>query len=493
MTDQPFISPRAMERNVISCALNNAEMLELLDLAVPAFEGDEFRTVYSMIADLKATGHQIITIDTLRMFFDSRQDFYTIVKERGGYKFLESLAAAPDFANFHLHLETLRQKYDIRVAKARAVAAMEQIREGEFETREQVYDLLDEIIDNSHGVNPDSDIFRGLSLDWLEEQAGKFERGEFKIPGIPIKNQALREAFGPYWYCGGLTGWCAETNVGKSQVIGMLARMGTEEGIPTLVLDNEMEATDFRNRTIAGATGIPLVELVTGSAFNPKSEFYKDLKNYINKNQEKQKLIEWRKVLDMTMERIEPMMRRFLRKYPVAQYPFKQILIDGIKMTTEGDSLFAVGYLAQKLKSFSGRFAHEGLHIHFTCQLQRPQKQTIKDKFANPPDHNSIGLSKLIPDNATTIAVMTKEPLPDFSGYDPTKRRIFVPKHRFHNTLEVNSYLSCEFDGKCAYLEPLMTVQPQGGKKVEEAPEGTPGVKVTKTGPTGVESYGEDF
>jgi len=181
----------------------------------------------------------------------------------------------------------------------------------------------------------------------------------------------------------------------------------------------------------------------------------------------------------MTMERIEPMMRRFLRKYPTAQYPFKQILVDGIKMTTDGDSMFAVGYLAQKLKQFSGKYAHEGVHVHFTCQLQRPAKQTIKDKATNPPDHNSIGLSKLIADNATTIAVMTKEPLPDYSGYDPTKRRIFVPKHRYHNTLEVNSYLSCEFDGKCAYLEPLMTIQPNHGNR-DQAPDGTPGVRVQK-------------
>jgi replicative DNA helicase len=470
-------STRAMERNLIACALNDAEKLELLDLEVPAFEGDELRTVYSMIVDLKGTGHQTITIDTLRMFFDSRQDFYATVKEHGGYAFLESLNAKPDHANFHLHLETLRQRYDIRVAKAKAATALKELVSGEFSSRDEVYGLLDNIVFNTGCVNPESDMFNGIDMEWLEEQSQRFVRGEFRVPGIPIKNTAMRDAFGPYWYCGGLTGWCAETNVGKSQAVGMLTRQMNEDNIPVLVLDNEMEAVDFRNRIIASSTGIPLVELVTGNAFNPKSEFYRDLKKHIAETGERQKLIEWRKVLDMTYERVEPIIRRFLRKYH--EYPYKCVIVDGIKMTNESDSLFAVGYLVQKLKALSGRFATEGIHIHFTAQLQRPPRATIRDRTANPPDHNAIGLSKLIADNATTIAIMTKEPLADFTGYDPTKRRIFVSKHRFHNTLEVNSYLSCEFDGKCAFLNPLMTILPKD-EDGSHAPEGTPGVRVQK-------------
>ena len=346
MTEGAIIfSTRAMERNLIACALNDAEKLELLDLEVPAFESDELRTVYSMIVDLKGTGHQTITIDTLRMFFDSRQDFYTIVKDHGGYAFLESLNAKPDHANFHLHLETIRQRYDIRVAKAKAASALKEIVSGEFNSRDEVYSLLDNIVFNTGCVNPESDMFNGLDMDWLEEQSQRFVRGEFKVPGIPIKDASMREAFGPYWYCGGLTGWCAETNVGKSQVVCMLTRQMNADGIPVLVLDNEMEAADFRNRIIAGSTNIPLVALVTGDAFNPTSEYYRILKKYIAETGERQKLIEWRKVLDMTYERVEPIIRRFIRKYPAREYPYKCIIVDGIKMTNEGDSLFAVGYL----------------------------------------------------------------------------------------------------------------------------------------------------
>lgn len=479
-----LISPKAMERNLISCSLNDAEKLELLDLEVPAFESDELRTVYSMIVDLKATGHQTITIDTLRMFYDSRQDFYSIVKDHGGYKFLEALNAKPDLANFYLHLETLRQRHDIRVAKAKATSALKQIQDGDFASRDEVFGLLDAVVFNSAALNSENDLFNGLSIDWLEEQSKKYERGDFKVPGIPIKNSAMRDAFGPFWRCGGLTGWCGETNVGKSQVVGLLVRQMNEDGIPCLVLDNELEVDEFRSRIIASRTGIPLSELITGTAFNPKSEFYHDLKRHINDTKDNQHLMEWRKVIDMTYERVEPIIRRFMRKYPTKEYPFKCVIVDGIKVTNEGDSLFAVGYLAQKLKQLSGKYASDGLHIHYTCQLQRPPRSTVRERSVNPPDHNSIGLSKLIADNSTAIAIMVKEPLPDFSGYDPTKRRIFVPKNRFHQTLEVNTYLSCEFDGRCAYLEPLMTIQPQGGNPVSDghAPEGTPGVRVVKKG-----------
>ena len=468
------LASKSYERNVISCALNDPEMLEMLDLEVPAFESDELRVVYSMIHDLKASGHQQISIDTLRMFYDSRADFYGILKEHGGYKFLEALVSRPDFSNFHFHLDELRQRYEIRVAKARATTALEEIKSGEFAVRGEIFDLLDNIMDNSRGVNPEMDVFKGLSLDWLDAQEGKFFRGEFKTPGIPIKDPSMREAFGHYWYCGSLVIWAGETNVGKSQVVQMLVRQGFEDNIPTLILDNEMEAPDFRNRFIASGTGIPLLELVTGNAFNPKSEYYKDLKSFISKTKDMQHTIEWRKLIDMRMERIEPLVRRFMRRFPVEKYPFKQVVVDGIKMTTDSDNLFQVGYLAQKLKEFAGRFANEGLVIHSTCQLQRPAKQTIKDKATNPPDQNSIGLSKLIADNATVVAVMCKEPLPDFSGWDNLKRRIYVPKHRFHQTLEVNSFLSCEFDGKCSYLNPLMVVMPHGPAHSGAAPENTP-------------------
>jgi len=476
-----ILASKAFERNLISCGLNNPEMLELLDLPLPAFESDELRVVYSMIVDLKAAGHQTITIDTLRMFYDSRPDFYAVIKDHGGYRFLETLNARPDFGNFALHLDEVRKRHDIRVARARAAVALEDIRDGVYNTPEEVYELLDGVMDTSDGTNAAMEQFKGLSLDWLEEQSDKFERGEFKVPGIPVKHPAMRDAFGAFWRHGSFNIWTAETGVGKSQVVHMLTRQCLEDDIPVLVLDNEMEAPEFRDRFIASCTGIPLSELATGKAYNPKSEFFRELKKYIQENPASQHLIEWRKVLDMRIERIEPAIRRFVRKYPVAKYPHKRVIVDGIKMTADTESLFAVGYLAQRLKEVAGKNAHEGLVIDATCQLQRPTRQTIKDKASNPPDHNSIGLSKLLADNAVVVAVIAKEPLPDFSGYDPTKRRIYVPKHRFHATLEANSYLLCEFDGRCSYLNPTAMVVPQSApEKGDEAPENTPGVRVQR-------------
>lgn len=486
------LASKAFERNTISCALNNQELLEMLDLPVAAFESDELRIVYSMIHDLKATGHQQINIDTLRMFYDSRQDFYSVIKEHGGYKFLEALSSRPDFSNFHFHLEELRQRYEIRIARARAAEALSHIEGGSFSTRSQIFDVLDGIMDNTRGIDPEMDIFHGLTLEWLDEQSGKFERGEFKTPGIPITDSSMRDAFGPYWYVGSLNIWAAETGIGKSQAVGMLVRQGFEDGIPSLVLDNEMTAPEFRNRNISAAAMIPMGELVTGRAYNPRSEYYKDLRKHITKTASKQHLVEWRKVIEMKMERIEPLIRRFMRRYPVAEYPYKQVIVDGIKMTNEGDNLFQVGYFAQKLKEFAGRFSNEGLVIHATCQLQRPAKQTIKDKASNPSDHNQIGLSKLISDNATVVAIMTKEPLPDFSGWDANKRRIYVPKHRFHATLEANCYLSVEFDGKCSFMNPLMVILPHGPARGGAAPEGTPtGARIVRLGPPA--DHGEDF
>ena len=470
---------KSYERNLIACALNSPELLEMLDLPVPSFECDELRIVYSMIHDLKATGHQEITIDTLRMFYDSRSDFYGLVKEHGGYKFLEALNSRPDFVNFPLHLEGVTQRYDIRVARARATSALEELTSKEFTNPDQVYDVLDGIMDCS--ASPDTDIFRGLSLGWLDEQEGRFARGEFKTPGIPITNRAMKEAFGNFWYCGSLVMWAGETGVGKSQIVQMLIRQGFDDGVPTLILDNEMEATQFRDRYIASVTGIPLLELVTGKAFNPKGEYAKDIRGYVSKTKDQAHLVEWRKLLDMRMERIEPIVRRWMRKFPTKDYPFKQVIVDGIKMSADSDNLFAIGYLAQRLKEFAGKHSTDGLVIHATCQLQRPPKQTIKDKASNPPDHNSIGLSKLISDNAAVVAVIVKEPLVDFSGWDATRRRIFVPKHRFHQTLETNSYLSCEFDGKCSYLNPLLVVQPNGGREADTAPMVAKG------------AFGEDF
>ena len=476
-----ILASKAFERNLISCGMNNPEMLELLDLEVAAFESDELRIVYSMIVDLKAAGHQSITIDTLRMFYDSRQDFYTVIKEHGGYKFLETLNARPDFSNFTLHLEEIRKRSDIRAARARATVALQDIQTGTFASPEEVYDALDSVMDSSGGKNAELDQFKGLSMTWLEEQSGKFERGEFKAPGIPIKDSSMRDAFGSFWNHGSLNIWAGETGVGKSQIVQMLTRQSLQDDVPICVLDNEMESSEFRDRFIASSTGIPLYELVTGKAYNPKSEFYKDLKKFIKENPSAQDLIEWRKVLDMRIERIEPMIRRFMRKYPVSQFPHKRAIVDGIKMTADTESLFAIGYLAQRLKELAGKFAAEGLVIDATCQLQRPPRQSIKDKATNPPDHNSIGLSKLIGDNAAVVAVITKEPLPDFSGWDPNKRRIYVPKHRFHATHEANSYLLCEFDGKTSYLNPVGVSHPEVATRGEEAPENTPGVRVQRS------------
>lgn len=453
----PILANRSYERNVLSCSLNNPDMLEMVDLDRAAFESDDMRAIWNLICDLRAAGHDTVNLATLRMFYDSREDFYEVIKTKGGFKFIESVFQRPDFTNFTLHLEELRERFKVRMAKVRAVAALRDIEHGQFKSAAEVFALVDTHLEEPSTAAQREVLRAAITPDWLEEQTRKFLAGEFRQPGIDIINPQLAHAFGGLFYHGGMYVWTGETNVGKSQVVQMLLRLFCiGQGVPTLVIDNEMSVGEFRDRLVASAgNGCTVKELATGKAYDPAHAGYGFVKKAVDQLQDAP--YEWRKVLDLNIKRIEPLVRRFLRRYPKEQYPHKILIVDGIKMTSEQDSYFEVGFFAQQLKELTDRLSGEGLVSHVTCQLQRPPRQSAKEKAANPPDHNNIGLSKLIADNATDVIVITKhydENVGDGGGWAFDRRRMYIPKARNHPTLEDPDYLIMEFDGDRARMNP---------------------------------------
>lgn len=448
---------RAVERNLLACALGDQICLEQLDVPPAAFESEAIRTTYSVICDLKKAGVEVISLATLRHNFDSRDDFRLTLERHGGAAFLENLASKPDLANFRLGLEQLKSRFAIRSAKNRASAALEMILETEFENPFQLYDLLDsKLIAMDDAEGSETFKFNEISLGWLDSQVDAYKSGAFSNIGHPITNPAMSEMFEELFINGSMYTWAGETNVGKSMIVQMLIDdQCIQGGIPTLVLDNELSRNEFKARCLSRIGQVPFKSLISGRAFNPESHDYAKLRTKLgvlegalNHN------LEWRSVLEMSIERIDPIVRRFLRQYQ--DYPHKQLIVDGIKLSTDSDSYLQVGFFAQKLKThIAKRYADQGLIVHATCQLNRggnsKNVQKDGDKHA---DHNSIGLSKLIADNSDDVLILTKHWDQEHNDFDPEKRRIYCTKARNHATLEGNNFLLCDFRGAVCALEP---------------------------------------
>ena len=321
------IVSKAHERNIVACILTNVDMLEEVDLPVAAFEDESMRVVYSTVIDLKNEGNTV-NVSTLRTFFDHSDAFAEIVQKHGGYQFIENLAAKPDFMNFKLHQSELHRRFSIRETKARAEMALDAIKNTEINDPKEVMDIIDTHLSGGDFVKENETMDTDeLNSAWLDKQTAMYFAGEFTANGIPVLNEHLRRILGDQVTHGSMNTLAGETNIGKSQWVSLLVRHFThQQGIPTLVLDNELSKKEFRNRTLANLSGVRLKNIFNGYAFSPASPDYGDMKKAIA-IMDKTPLI-WRQVLDMTIERMEPIIRRFLRKYPVAQFPHKIIIVD---------------------------------------------------------------------------------------------------------------------------------------------------------------------
>lgn len=456
---------RAVERNVLACMLADQTCMESVNLPPSAFESDALRVTYSVIQELKKLGNETITLSTLRMHFDSRPDFAEILRQHGGWAFLENLAAKPDLDNFKINLVDLKRRFDIRQAKNHAMEALELIRDSEFESSAQVYDVLDQHLINDESMDS-SAIFNisELSSEWLEAQADRFEAGGFDNVGHPVQNPVLAEIFDSMFINGGMYTWAGETNVGKSNVVQMLIYyQGIEGGIPTLVIDNELSRDQFYARLLSRTSRVKFKTIISGRAYNRISKEYSDLRTGLSKI--KGNHIEWRGMQDITVERIEPVVRRFLRQHQ--DKPHKMLIVDGIKLSSDGNSYLEVGFFAQKLKErIAKKYSTEGLIVHVTCQLNRQgNSRSIRKEGDAHADHNQIALSKLIADNSDDVIILSFHYDDSIADYDPLKRRIYVTKARDHATLQGGSYLLCDFYGAECRLEPVRIHH--GGKHAE--------------------------
>lgn len=459
------MASRAIERNVIACMLNKVECLEAVHLPIAAFETEQLRISYSMVQELLASGNVEVSVATLRTFYDQREDFAELLAAHGGYAFLENLAAKPDFANFKVHLDELTRRHDIRAAKARAAEALDKVQSAEVSEPGQIYDLVDSHLNSTGAVLRDNEYMHSgdYSDDWLEKQTTRYLAGEFASSGIPVLNDSLRHVMGDSLIHGSMLILAGETNIGKSQWLQMMVRHFTyQQGIPTLVFDNELSKCEFQNRTLANVSGVRLKKLFNGQAFDPHDMDYPDVKHGV-KAMGGMPLV-WRKMLDMKIERVEAVLRRFLRQYPKEQYPHKLIIIDGLKMQSGNDNFVEVGFFAQNLKGLAQKYEDEGVVFTPTCQLNRTgtAKNVAKEKDIHP-DHNNIGLSKLIADNADDVYLVLKHPELDGQGqkiFSKHHRRLICTKARNHSTFDGQNYILMDFDGSRSYMEPQQAVGP---------------------------------
>ncbi|MCK7495084.1 MAG: hypothetical protein MZW92_31350 [Comamonadaceae bacterium] len=331
----------------------------------------------------------------------------------------------------------------------------------QFDNPEQIFEILDEHL-VVEGDQPRHEMvkFEEINEKWLEEQASKYERGEFKTTGHPISNEALAYAFDGSFLHGSLVIWTGTTNIGKSLLCTMLCDLqGLQNGIPTLVLDNELTDKEFRGRLLARMAKTPFRAILRGEAYDRNSEHYEKLRTALPLL--KKAPVEWRKMEEISIERIEPVLRKFLRQYK--DYPHKQLIIDGIKMSADSDSYLQVGFFAQRLKThIASRYAEQGLVVHATAQLNRSGgSYAIKKNKDEHPTHENIALSKLIADNADTVCILA--PVLDADGqFNKEARKVFITKARNHGVLVGNEYLVLECRGGTCTLNPTGVITNHG-------------------------------
>ena len=456
------MSQKALERNVIACILNSPESYNSVDLPIAAFESPDLRCAYSMILDLRDAGHAEVTRETLRHFYDARPDFKKTVDEHGGWHFLDTLGLRPDFPNFKLHLTELENRHAMRVMTAALTQAVEKVKSGGMTSCGDILSAVDEALaPQTSKLKEHEQITPGmLNRDWLKKQAERFRRGEFKHVGIEIPDP-LSGMCGRKWSHGSMNVWAGETNVGKSFVVQMLVGMFCiGEGIPTLVLDNEMSQQQFYDRLISRATGLSSFKFQSGSAYDPEGPDYPVVEGYMDKLEAAP--FTWVEFYELKIHKIEALVRNFLRKYPKEQYPNKMLIVDGLKLDGDGDSFWSVGFLAQQLKLMTRKYAHEGLVTHVTTQLNRGGASKARGKENEHPTHLDVGLSKLIPDNADDFYLLLHHYDKDADGekvFDKGHRRGVCTKARDHQTLEGQEYLLYEFQGDVSLLRPKKLTQ----------------------------------
>jgi replicative DNA helicase len=449
---------RALERNVIACMLSNLDCLESSSLPPAAYETDSLRIAYSMIKELQGSGNEV-NINTLRAFFDQRDDFAELVQLHGGWQFIENLGAKPDMLNFKMHLEELTRRFAVRETRANAVEALEQVKTAQLASPSDIYDILDKHMSGNDATLA-NEAMNASDYDdeWLALQSQRYLSGDFTNSGIPVLNEHLRRIMGDQLVHGSMLILSGETNVGKSQWVHLLVRHFTvQQGIPTLVFDNELSRREFQNRALSNISGVRMKKIFNGSAFDPKNIDFSEMKKSIKVMQTAPLL--WRQLLDMSAERMEPIIRRFLRQYPKDQYPHKLIIVDGIKMQSGNDSFIEVGFFAQKLKALAQKFESEGVVMAPTCQLNRTgtARNIAKEKDVHP-DHNNIGLSKMIADNADDVYILLKHPVVEGNGqkaYSKDHRRLITTKARNHATFDGQNFVVMIFDGARCFLEPV--------------------------------------
>lgn len=453
------LAQKAMERNILACILTDPDLLSRCHLPAAAFESDALRAAYTLTVDLRTAGHDPVTINTLRHFYDSRPDFQATVAEHGGWKFLENLALKPDTDNFNLHLHEMFARYEARVLRSRLVSAVKKLGEDPSLGVDDILKEMDAALNTEDLNSTAPPVLKAYSLDedWLEAQSDAYERGEFDRRGIPL-DMPLAAVCGEQWQNGILCIWAGETNVGKSQIVQMIVGdYGIKKSIPTLVLDNELTMQQYENRLLARFLDLDLSLFTTGRIFNRKHPLYAVIQEGIKRT--KAAPVSWKRMDEMTIGRVEQEVRRFLRQFPKDQYPNKMLIVDGIKMTGNEDSMFSVGFFAQSLHDLANRYADEGLMIHATCQLNRggAQSTRAKNNVNDHPSHTDVGLSKLIPDNADDFYILLHHMVVDNEGNkirDKHQRRLICTKARDHDTTEGKDYLLMDFNGSRSLLRP---------------------------------------
>jgi replicative DNA helicase len=448
-----------MERNVVTCILNNPELLNSVDLPTAAFESKDLRVAYSFIKELRDAGHEEVSINTLRHFYDARVDFQTTVSEHGGWKFLETLGLKPDFTNYKLHLVELENRHAMRTMTAALDVAIEKVKSGGMKSCGDILSAVDEALAPSTAkVKEGEQITPGMiNRGWLKKQSERFKRGEFKNVGIEIFHP-LDQMCGRKWSHGSLNVWAGETNVGKSFLVQMLVgEFCIDRGIPTLILDNEMSDKQYYDRLIARATGLSSYKFQDGTAYDPDSADYAVVESYMDKIEAAP--MTWVEFYELKIHKIEALVRNFLRKYPVDKYPNKMLIVDGLKLDGDSDSFWSVGFLAQNLKLMTRKYGREGLVTHVTTQLNRGGASKARGKDGDShPTHLDVGLSKLIPDNADDFYLLLhhfEKDADDNKLFDKVHRRGVCTKARDHQTLEGQEYLLFDFKGDIGMLRPV--------------------------------------
>lgn len=251
-TDRSMPFSDEAEKGVISCLLQNTQLVESAIISVPDkhFYHPANRLIYNEICDMKKAGLPIDLVSLSARFLDK-----SAMDQIGGPSMLAELYSfVPTTAHWAYYTEILEIKYDLRCI----INTAAEIHNACFEHQESINDIRDlgrsaitklgEIFDRQMDIK----VGVAATVDQIIESLSKAQTGEYEAHD-PTDWSSWNNALGGIPKCMLLLK--GEKGAGKTKLSGSLSRQCLEKGKPVLFFSMEMDKSEIIKRMICEMSG----------------------------------------------------------------------------------------------------------------------------------------------------------------------------------------------------------------------------------------------